>query len=327
MKDLDPSIIESIISRKIDGESDQTLVEKMCNLGLDRQLAERILSQTISECLRAEAKLRRWKRRIESILEAHRQLRQLNSAANEIKRINKPDYKYFLDNFYSVGVPVVVSGLFDHWPALRKWSPQYIIDKLGDIDVEVMGHRNSDKNYELNRDEHKIRVRLSDFNKIVLGDATNDFYMVAHNFSMSGPLAELSEDILAVPGVLRPPDNLSAINFWFGPSGTVTPLHHDSTNVLLGQIWGEKRVIVYPWQEIHLLYNEVAAFSRFDPERPDYTEFPLAEHATRMEVTLKPGDALFIPIGTWHQVRSLSPSISLSMSHFVYKNRFLIHNP
>lgn len=190
-----------------------------------------------------------------------------------------------------------------------------------------MMRRDSDKNYELNKEEHKTKIPFAQFIDIVNGPPSNDAYMVAHNFALPGPLVDLVNDIKAIPGILRPPDNLTEINFWFGPAGTVTPLHHDQSNVLLGQLWGEKQIIVYPWSEIHLLYNEVAAFSRFDPENPDFVSYPLSSRATQMRTTIKRGEALFIPVGTWHHVRSLSASMSLSMSQFVHPNQFVLYDP
>lgn len=327
MTEIVATLSDRIVARKLLAEADAVLIPKLRALGLDETTASQAVAEVVAERLRSESKLRRWKRHVESLLDAHTTLRQLAPQIREIPRLHRPNPQDFLERFYSKGFPVVLSGVMDDWPALRKWNSEYLRDNYGDLTVEVMMKRNSDANYELNKDEHKTPTRFSDFLDIVDGPPTNDAYMVAHNFALSGPLADLIHDIAEIPGLLRSPDNVTELNFWMGPQGTVTPLHHDSSNVLLGQIWGEKLITVYPWSEFHLLYNEVAGFSRFDPENPDFVRFPLSARATQMQTTIKAGEALFIPVGTWHQVRSLAPSISLSMSQFVFPNEYMLYDP
>lgn len=52
--------------------------------------------------------------------------------------------------------------------------------------------------------------------------------------------------------------------------------------------------------------------SALDCEREDLELHPLSAHAVYQDVILREGDALFIPAGTWHYVRSLSTSISVN---------------
>jgi hypothetical protein len=40
--------------------------------------------------------------------------------------------------------------------------------------------------------------------------------------------------------------------------------------------------------------------SRVDCENIDYEQFPLARHLTRIDVTLEPGDALYLPVHWAH---------------------------
>ncbi len=56
--------------------------------------------------------------------------------------------------------------------------------------------------------------------------------------------------------------------FWFGPAGTVTPLHHDVSNILLVQVRGTKHVTLVPALESHLVYNDVAVYSPVNAEFP-----------------------------------------------------------
>jgi hypothetical protein len=50
--------------------------------------------------------------------------------------------------------------------------------------------------------------------------------------------------------------------------------------------------------------------------------FPLFKDATVITVPLNPGDALFIPIGWWHHVRSLDVSMTLTHINFRRRNDY-----
>ena len=102
--------------------------------------------------------------------------------------------------------------------------------------------------------------------------------------------------------------------FWLGPAGTVTPLHADYDDNLFVQLWGSKRIWLAPPHHDAFLYpveaNALLFGSPFDPEAPDYERFPLARQAALLELTVGPGDMLYVPAGWYHQVRSLSFSLS-----------------
>ncbi|PYP91103.1 MAG: hypothetical protein DMG65_08870 [Candidatus Angelobacter sp. Gp1-AA117] len=58
------------------------------------------------------------------------------------------------------------------------------------------------------------------------------------------------------------------------------------------------------------------SLSPVDPESLDFSQYPLMRDVDVLEVTLNPGDLLFVPLGWWHWVKSLEISISLSLDHF-----------
>ena len=43
---------------------------------------------------------------------------------------------------------------------------------------------------------------------------------------------------------------------------------------------------------------------------PDFDKFPLARQASMIEVIMNPGEMLYVPAGWYHQVRSLTFSLS-----------------
>src|SRR5262249_39505442 len=111
---------------------------------------------------------------------------------------------------------------------------------------------------------------------------------------------------------------------WIGPGGTFTPLHHDLTNNLLLQIVGAKEVLLAAPGETPRLYNDRHVFSRIrDLTEPGLVEtYPKLNGLVVHRVRMNPGDALFIPLGWWHQVKALDFSVTITHTNFRWPNDF-----
>jgi lysine-specific demethylase 8 len=104
-------------------------------------------------------------------------------------------------------------------------------------------------------------------------------------------------------------------NAWFGPAGTLTPAHTDPYHNLLCQVVGSKYIRLYAPSEKGRMYcheGMMANTSQVDIEHPDLTQHPNFAHAHYTECTLQRGEALFIPQGHFHFLRSLEVSFSVS---------------
>ena len=259
------------------------------------------------------------------------QLAALDSRyCTEIQALQAPAFDVFVREYYSKQLPVLLRGGVDHWPALQRWTPDYLQEHFGAAQIEVQFGREADDQYERNAGKHKKRMTMREFVALVRGGGdSNDYYMTANNTRTSLPgLEPLFQDVSDFASGYRDAASVHSANFlWFGPRGTFTPLHHDLTNNMLIQIFGRKRVTLIPAAQTQWLYNDsgvfsAAAYPDFDPER-----HPLMKHATPMRVMLHPGEALFIPIGWWHCVESLDVSISLSFTNFNAPNQFSVDFP
>lgn len=258
------------------------------------------------------------------VLKTQARQRALSAAANGIFRCEELSGEEFLDHYYAPSRPVVLANAVSDWPASKKWSPDYLIEKIGNRFVEYQGDRSSAADFETNKDAHKRRSTFPEFMDLAMNAKDNDYYITAYNSEVNQEaLAPLGDDLGTLDEYLRhEPGRLEAM-FWIGPKNTFTPLHHDLTNNLLVQFVGRKRVTLASPAETPRLYNDVHVFSRVrNVTAPDLdlAAFPLLEGAFFQEIILKPGDALFIPIGWWHQITSLDFSVSATYTNFRWPN-------
>ena len=243
----------------------------------------------------------------------------LSAASTQVPRLRDLSAEAFLDLFYATGRPVVIEGAAADWPARRQWTPATLATKVGAAEISYQGGREGAADFELAKDRH---TRTMPFDRYIAqvtgGDGGNDAYVTAYNSAANGKaLAPLMTDLGSLPYLGEAPGMM-----WIGPSGTFTPLHHDLTNNLLVQIVGTKRVTLVPPEETARIANTRHVFSDVHDieDEAHLARFPAARAARRLVAEIGPGDALFIPVGWWHQVRSLSFSVMLTYTGFLWPN-------
>jgi hypothetical protein len=224
---------------------------------------------------------------------------------------------------YAANLPFLLTGLVTKWPAFRKWSPAYFAERYGDVTVSVATDREKDPLYDLHTDTLSREMTIGELVKRTRARArSNDGYMVGHNLSIERPeLGSLWKDV-RFPAWLDARKLRRHAALWFGPRGTVTPLHHDQCNILFCQVHGRKRIRMLPPTETFLHRGATSMYAALDPEKPDVRRFPEWNDARVIDIVIEPGEALFIPVGWWHHVRSLDVAISLSLTNFRHRNDF-----
>jgi hypothetical protein len=308
------------------GVCDDQIASRAAAAGLDAALVSEELQRTKNNpYIEAGRWVAQRLRKQESMLQIRVEVARQNGASVVPVPVRRelPADK-FRRFFYARNRPVKLSGMIRHWPAMAKWNPNYLRETYGSRIVEVTASRSSDPKYEINLERHRRQVRFADFIDLATSPVTgNDSYLVANNRFFRDPqMAGLLDDVGPFPGYLKEQHREEHTYLWFGPAGTVTPLHHDTVNILFFQIYGRKRIVLIPPDETPWLYNELAVYSEVDFENPDLERYPLFQHVSPVEVIAGPGDALFIPVGWWHHVRSLETSISVSSTNFVFPNDY-----
>ncbi len=230
----------------------------------------------------------------------------------------------FYQTYCAFNRPVVLTDVIDHWPALERWTPSYLKSQCGDATVEFQDKRQSSRDYEIQKDKHRHTCRFAEIvDRVFSGTQSNDYYLTASNASANRAIIEKLWEDIPVPASYA---DIAAAKertfFWLGPSGTVTPLHHDLTNNFMAQVHGRKRVRMISPANTPLLYNSRHCFSRVDLDNVDLNEFPEFCDAHIYDIILNPGELLFLPVGWWHHVTALDPSITITFTNFKCDNDF-----
>ena len=249
--------------------------------------------------------------------------------------------------------PIVIGGSIEFWPARneRPWrSPSYLLSKtIGGrrlVPIEI-GRSYVDEGFG-----QKIVTFKEFLDQCILGDPQNpdlpSGYLAQHNLFAQIPA--LRNDI-SIPDYCftdPPPPHHSSplaarhaqmsrledplLNAWFGPAGTISPLHTDPYHNILAQVVGKKYVRLYAPRESKKLYArgveeggvnmentsalDLGVLAGWDGTKEEQAQahriFPLFREAEFVECILLEGECLYIPLGWWHYVRSLSVSFSVS---------------
>ncbi|KAH6660735.1 hypothetical protein BKA67DRAFT_549027 [Truncatella angustata] len=260
--------------------------------------------------------------------------------------------------------PIVLTGVAEDWPArtTNPWNqPGYLLSRTFDgrrlVPVEI-GRSYVDEGWgqKLVTFEEFLK-RYVDRSVFARGDTPKDEalyddqhigYLAQHPLFTQLPV--LRKDIFIPdycytsppqhptdPSMDQPELDEPLLNAWFGPPGTITPLHTDPYHNILVQVVGRKYVRLYSPLETQRMQArgqengvdmgntsllDVGVLEGWDSANQD-TEDSLGQEAAEsqretfqniayLDCILEPGDSLYIPIGWWHYVRGLSVSFSVS---------------
>jgi hypothetical protein len=278
-----------------------------------------VQSSEASVALRVALAKREW------LLETLERQRDLAPGLTTIGRRAGLSADEFLERYYAVNRPVILTGEMADWPALARWTPEYLKTAVGARPIEYQGERSLDRSFEINKDAHRREAPFDVFiDQITRPGAGNDAYLTAYNSERNTQaLAELHSDLGYLDKFLDREAAVPHGMMWIGPAGTVTSLHHDLTNNFIAQIVGRKRVRLAPAAEVGKLYNSRHVFSEIpDLEDPaiDLALHPRLADLRFYDVLLQPGEILFVPLAWWHQVKSLDFSVTITFTNFRWSN-------
>ncbi|KAK9224506.1 hypothetical protein WN943_009540 [Citrus x changshan-huyou] len=230
----------------------------------------------------------------------------------------------FLSEYFLSGSPVIITDCMAHWPARTNWNDlDYLKRVAGDrtVPVEV------GKNY-LCQDWKQELIPFSQFLERIQSNGSSasvPTYLAQHQ--LFDQINELRNDICIPDYCFVGGGELRSLNAWFGPAGTVTPLHHDPHHNILAQVVGKKYIRLYPASLSEELYpyseTMLCNSSQVDLDNIDETKFPKVRDLEFFDCILDEGEMLYIPPKWWHYYRSIDvASVSQKRKEGNFKVQF-----
>jgi hypothetical protein len=327
---ITPDWLQWIAESRLRECTPESMLETMKAAGLDPAHAQAAIAGMEQEpAFVAARRVQQLHRKLESVTG---NLQKLWASAPRYKVVEKrtcPSREEFVELYVRGCRPVVLTDVTRDWAAMQRWSPEDLKRRFGEFEVEIQDGRDGDPDYEENKLAHRRMVKLGPFvDRVLAGGPTNDYYLTANNEVLRGKaFSPLLDDIGSLPPACNRSQFADRSSFWFGPAGTKTPLHHDTIMLFHTQVVGRKRWRLISPLETPKVYNFHGVYSPVDIDDPDLNRFPLFKEATILDVTVEPGETMFLPLGWWHQVLSLDLSMSLSYSNLDMPNDFSYANP
>jgi len=200
--------------------------------------------------------------------------------------------------------PVVLTDVCDAWPARSRWGIADLRERFADVRVHVaQGEDRRDGDFKSANCQMTIAA-FCDLLDARADHPANDVYMVSRNQAIrEGGLQPLLDDVVVDERYLDAQRIQQHTALWVGPAGTYTPLHHDQTSVLFCQVVGQKRFRLLSPTAQDVLPHVDGFYADGIPE---------SVWQQAQEVVVNAGEALFIPVGWWHEVCAESFSMSLT---------------
>jgi ribosomal protein L16 Arg81 hydroxylase len=182
------------------------------------------------------------------------------------------DPEDFFRAFLLENRPVIMRSAITHWPAVQKWSPEYLRTMVEGAKVVIQsksdyGPSGSKRHFE----ESKEVDFANAVDMMTLDDAPDMSYV--RQTRVWKEIAALVDDIEPLrygPANLAKTDG----NLWIGPAGTIAQMHWDPGHNLFAQIRGEKKWILVPPSESHVTYGNKFSLSEIIQDSRLRERFP-----------------------------------------------------
>lgn len=239
--------------------------------------------------------------------------------------------------------PCIIRNAFNNWPALHKWNPSYLRERVGSKVVSVAvtptGYADAVHGDRFVMPEER-QMTFSSLLDVVeqKEEGAGVFYVQKQCSNLMEELPELTDDLEThIPWMSEALGKLpDAVNFWLGEASAVTSMHKDHYENLYCVISGEKHFILIPPSDRPFIPYELYQPATFcqrrdgtfevvdeegadkvpwiplDPLNPDLERYPDYRLARPLTCTVRAGEMLYLPSLWFHHVRQSHGCIAVN---------------
>jgi hypothetical protein len=292
------------------------VIERCCSKGVDRLTASAVVEDLLSNPLFVPfVRELEKKAKAESLLKLRAELDDFRDGG-VVPCVEAIDLGRFLNDFVYGNRPILFKNLASDIVRRGRWTFESLKERFGTNLVSVtVGPRWSERPpYGLRPTPQSMFFR--DFiDQITINNDDDEIYLTAEDMLLAqhGFESLLTETELQCRYLDPTFATVAAIKVWIGPKNTLSRLHHDRKNSFLVQLLGKKQVTLCSSATLPRLHNNVGCYSAFSFESGTMEKTGVLAR----EVMLDAGDALFLPIGWWHEVKALEAGISVTYDNVV----------
>ena len=231
------------------------------------------------------------------------------------------------------GKPILIKGLLKN---SESWSLEFLREQLS---TQIFPMRQYGRErYQQDKRQWKdmgsgvsvISLTFETYANLINNGDAHKYDLYLARCSLKGTSLEKVPVLDQVEQQLHLSTPVTHHNLWCGPAGHTSCLHYDPMDGTLVQLSGTKQVILFPPSQLynlypfsvwnHLMYGAKrrAVYSKVYPDNPDLKAFPKFKVAMpyRLDITLQPGEMLFIPAGWWHEIISVGNGMVCSINRW-----------
>ena len=250
-----------------------------------------------------------------------------------------PD-EQFATKVSNLQVPVVIkNSITQTWTATKKWTPFYLSKKISKLSGI---YKNGNRWFGPYYDTSKPLSHLSTRNNVYRTDVSmkgDDFFRHLEHprndsyIYFTGDIDDVASwawsDVQPIQELLKLNPKHSSINVWMGQPHVIAHCHYDGYHNFYAQLYGRKKFTLFrptEWPGISpypFLHPSHAQAQVNLSDENSIAVFPAARHLEGYQVTLEPGDLLYMPPLWFHHVEAMDVRSEYMLSDTVV---YIIYN-